>query len=340
MDARVLAVMAANRGLLTRAQALDAGLDALTLRHLLRLGTLVVVRRGVYADGAAWAELDEYNGRHRLRTRAATMLMRRGFVISHDSAAYEHGLEILQPPDPHVHITRQGVTGAWTKAGVKHHLAGFGKEQLVVIDGLEVLDMARTAVDIAREHGTPYGEVACDSALRHGVSRGALMEAYGPMRNWQHVRRTRKAVEFADPGAESVVETLGRLLVTSLGIGEVDTQFPARLENGRVVWGDIRVGCHLFEVDGKVKYVPTSEGGLADQPAHEVVWSEKKRERDLAREGLGVSRIFFQDYWPPHRDKALARMRAEFEETVARFGTELPERLVRNAREIRGRRGA
>jgi hypothetical protein len=292
----------------------------------------------MYADGELWAALDEHRGQHRLRTRAATRLMVRGFVISHDSSAYEHDLQILRPPRPLVHITRPGFTGAWTKAGVKHHLAPFEQGQVVLGDDLGMLDIARTAVDIAREHGEPYGEVACDSALRMGVTRDELYEASAPMKSWPYVRRTRQAVDFADPGAGSVVETLGRLLVAALGIGEIDTQFPLQLEDGSVIWGDIRVGCHVFEVDGKSKYVPVELGGLAERPAHEVVWSEKKRERLIHRQGLGVSRIFFQDYWEPHRKPALARMIAEFQDTVARFGRELPDHLVRNAVILRDQR--
>ncbi len=62
------------------------------------------------------------------------------------------------------------------------------------------------------------------------------------MRFWPYSRQARAAVEFADPGAESVLETLGRLLVKALGVGDVETQFPLALDDGRVVWGDIRVG--------------------------------------------------------------------------------------------------
>jgi hypothetical protein len=346
MNVKAQAVMAANHGLITRPQALDAGLSSAEIRHLLRSGVLVLVRRGVYAHAQVWNSLDEHVGRPRLQTRAALATMRRGWVASHDSAAHEHELEILQPSDPHVHITRPGTTGAWTKFGVKHHLARFGDHQVEEIDGLRVLDMARTAVDIAREHGTPYGEIACDSAMRRGVTRAALETAVEPMVFWPYSRRARAAVAFADPGAESVLETLGRLLVTALGIGEVDTQFPLALEDGRVVWGDIRVGCHIFEAHGKVKYLSVAQGGLADREATEVVWAEKKRERLMHRQGLGTSPIVFADYWNPDRDSVLRRMREEYDETVARFGAELPEHLARNARELRrrygtgGRRGA
>jgi hypothetical protein len=331
--------MAANHGLITRPQALDAGLSSLDISHLLRVGALVLVRRGVYADGTLWRELDERVGRPRLRTRAALAKMQRGWVVSHDSAAHELGMQILDPPEPHVHITRPGKTGAWTKFGVKHHLAGFDDEQVVEVDGLRVLDMARTAVDIAREHGTPYGEVACDFAMRSGVSRTALELAVERMTFWPYSRRARSAVAFADPGAESVLETLGRIMVKALDVDDVETQFPLALEDGRIVWGDIRVGRHIFEAHGKVKYLPLARGGLAARDPVEIVWDEKRRERMMHRQGLGTSSIVFADYWNPDRAAVLRRMREELDDTAARFGTELPEHLVRNARVIRERYG-
>ena len=340
MNGKFRAVAAANHGLLTRAQALDAGLSPGDIRRLLTCGELVLLRRGVYVLGSVWSELDEFQGRPRLRTRAAVRSMDRSWVVSHDSAAHEHRLPILLPPDPHVHVTRPGFTGAWTKNGVKHHLAGFEPSQVVEVNGLRVLDLPRTAVDIARELGEPYGEIACDAAMRLGVRRRDLEQALERMFSWPHVRRSRLAVEFADPGAESLVETLGRLLVRELGLDEqIETQFPAQVGE-RVLWADIRVGCHLFECDGKSKLVPIDEGGFASKPLTEVLWDEKKRERDLHREGLGTSRIIFEDYWNPDRTAVLARMRAEYEDTVARFGTVLPEHLERNARRLRGRRGA
>ena len=127
MHPEVLATMNAQDGLVTRAQALDLGLSPVSITALLRRDW-VVVRRGIYADATLWEQLDPYRGRPRLRTRAALLNVRRGWVLSHDSSAHEHGLDILQPDEPYVHITRPGHTNAWTKAGVKHHLAGFVPE--------------------------------------------------------------------------------------------------------------------------------------------------------------------------------------------------------------------
>jgi hypothetical protein len=326
--------MAANR-LITTAQARDCGLTTAYIAHLVRSGALVVVRRGIYADGEAWRALDEDRGRHRLRTRAATLRMTRAFVASHDSSAHEHGLEILNPLDPHVHITRPGSTNAWTEYGVKHHLARYRREQVMHIDGLDVLDLARTAVDIAREHGEPYGEIACDAAMRRGVPHSALEDACAIMVHWPHHRRTERAVAFARPEAANLAETMSRMLVSELGIGAVDPQFPVRLDSGRVVWGDLRVGCHIFEFFGEIKLRPPEAGGVAREPPFDVVMQAKRRDIELGHQGLGVSHLVWADLWEPRRAAAKRRLRTEYDDTVRRFGDQLPERLVRQARQLR-----
>jgi hypothetical protein len=335
---RTMAVMAKQRGLITSDQAKDCGLAATRIRSLVRAGEWVAVRRGVYTDAEVWDAAD-IRERNRMRTRAAMMTMRRSHTASHDSAGHEHGLEILEPDPAWVHVTRSGYTNAWAENGVKVHLARFTPEQSMRIDGIGVLDMARTAVDIAREHGTPYGEVACDSAMRRGVSRAELMAAYEPMTNWRHVTRVRAAVEFADPAAESVLETLGRILVKELGIGEPDPQFPVQLRSGSVVWGDIRVGCHIFETDGKIKLIPVAEGGVATKSPAEVAWAATKRDRDLRDVGLGVSHIVWNDIYGG-RVEAIKRLRREYADTVRMFGEELPEHLVRQAAHLRSAPGA
>jgi hypothetical protein len=338
VTARAMAVMARNGGVISRNEARDCGMHDTTIRALIRQGRWVWVRRSVYTDAELWSSLDRA-GQGRLRTRAAMKTMRRAHVASHDSAADEHGLEVLRPDPELVHVTRPGVTNAWVEHGVKVHLARFAPDQVVTIGAIPVLDLARTAVDIAREHGSPYGEVACDAAMRKGVTRAELIAAYEIMTCWPYVTRTRAAVDYADPRAESVAETLGRILVDGLGLGDVDLQFPARLRNGRVVWGDIRIGCHFFEVEGRTKLVAVAEGGVATESPTDVAWKQKRRERDLRDVGLGMSQIFYSDFFPPNLVEAEKRLRREYADTVSMFGAQLPERLVREAVELRGRGG-
>ena len=76
-----------------------------------------------------------------------------------------------------VHVTRPGVTGSRTEGGVKHHRAGYGERDLTVVQGLASTGLARTALDIAREHGYQDGVVAADAALRLGAKHAELNRA-------------------------------------------------------------------------------------------------------------------------------------------------------------------
>jgi len=336
MNTRARAVLARNGGIISRQEALDCGVTPSRIAQLVRAKTWVIVRRSVYADAEVWGSLDDYRARPRLRARAAVKMMHRAWVLSHDSAAHEQDLDILKPLNPFVHVTRPGFTSAWTRAGVKHHYARFQPGQLVVADGMRMLDIARTVADIARERGEQHGVVAADSALRLGVSKAELIEAYAPMEFWPGVTHARSAVDLADGGADNPAETLGRLLVRELGIGEPETQFPV-MTTGGIYWCDIRVGNHLFEVDGLIKYLAADLGGVAEKPTREVFRDEKTRQRLVCAEGLGMSRIIWDDFWGANRLLAIRRLRAEYEVSLRRFGPDLPDHLVLQAQEIRAR---
>ena len=264
------------------AQARDCGLTTTHIAHLVRDRRARRRQTRHLRRRRAWNALDEDRGRTVCGPGPPRCGMTRAFVASHDSSAHEHGLEILNPPDPHVHITRPGSTNAWTEYGVKHHLARFRLDQVSMIDGLDVLDLARTAVDIAREHGEPYGEIACDAAMRLGVTRSALEDACAIMLHWPHHRRTERAVAFARAEAANLAETLTRILVEELALGETDPQFPVRLDSGRVAWADVRVNRHLFESLRRDQVLrPPEAGGVAQAPAYQVVRDAKRRDIEL-----------------------------------------------------------
>lgn len=316
--------MMRQHGLATRPQALAAGLSEDELRRAVASGQLLPVRRGVYVDPAHWASLDEYAERPRLRALAASLRISHDHVLSHESAADWLGLGILRPQPDDVHVTRVGqVTGSRRRHGVCHHGARFGPSQVVEIQGVRVLDAARTAVDIARSHGRRRGLVACDSALRAGASLDDLRAAADPMRSWPGRRAIEECLALADPGAESVAETLGRELVLELGIGRPETQFEIS-DGHRTARCDLRVGRHLFEVDGRFKYVSREDGGLADDP-QQAVWAEKRRQDFLTSFRLGVSRIVWEDFWGEQRNRARRRLLLEYQATTRVFGTDISD---------------
>ena len=339
MDPRLCARISANRGLVTRDEALACGLSDDQLKRLLRVGELVVVRRGVYAKASDWEVWDQYVDRPRQRARAAHLMTRTDHVLSHDSAAHELGLAILRPRKELVHMTRPLSRAARTRNGVKHHGARYRRDQVADVGGIPVLEAARTACDMAREYGIQGGLPTFDAAMRAGVTREQFRAALEDMAGWPGVLAPRACVDLADPGAESVAETLGRILVMEV-VGpdvEIETQFPVMTVRG-VMWCDLRVGCHVFEVDGRLKYRRQTEGGVAERPIEDVLWDEKGRERDVCAEGLGMSRIIWEDFWGRERRSAVARLHRDYSRTRERLGDQLPTRLAEFAARMRGRR--
>ena len=328
----------AQGGLVTRAQAKAAGYTERELRTLTAVGgAWVTVRRGAYVERTLWDRLDVHQGRARLRDLAAHLTMATDHLMSHDSAARAHGLPMLRPKEELVHITRYGVGGTRTEHGVKHHMTRLGLLNTQVVDAMRVTGLARTAVDIAREHGFISGTVACDAALERGLVIEDLEAELVPMWCWPDVTQARAAVLHARPGAETPGETLLRLLVVELEIGAPETQFPVRIGGG-VAWTDLRVGCHVFEFDGRIKYRGKDEGGVADRPVNDILWDERTRERMICAEGLGMSRVTWDELLGVRREHTKARLLAEYGVTVRRFGHVLPGDLAASAAHIRATR--
>lgn len=311
------AVAATQGGVLTRRQALGAGCSAADVRAATRPGgPWVVVRRGAYAPRAQWETADD-DGRYALLVRAALLQADPAAVASHQSAAVLHGLPMRPRWRETVHATRPGVQGSRRQNGVHVHPARLGPGDGDAIAGVRATGLARSAVDIARDRGYEDGVVACDAALRMGVDRPDLTAVTASMWAWPGVRAARAAVRDADGGAANVGESLTRVLVLELGIGRPETQFRVS-EGGVTAYADLRVGPHLFEFDGRVKYVDRERGGVADLPGHEVLWREKQREDWLRSLGFGISRVVWADLIGSARRRTSQRLLDDFRATLAR----------------------
>jgi hypothetical protein len=240
----------------------------------------------------------------------------RGAVISHESAAAIHGLQYGRgspgaDPSTPVQIT---VSGSHHKPGPGFTVSGstLPARDVVVVDGLAVTSLARTAVDLARKHRMPDGLIVVDSALRRMVadslsnewSSGDLRTAVhdsdhvcpataelrrvvAGMTGWKGVGYAQQAIALADPAAESALESVSRYCAYLAGIPAALIGWPVRGESGRRYWADFlwkdqRV---IGEADGKSKY--GSDPG--------VLFAEKEREDDLRRAGYAVVRWTWND---------------------------------------------
>lgn len=308
-------------GVVSRGQTLACGYTARELRTLTgHRGAWIVVRRGAYCERDVWEGGDD-DDRHRLGVHAASLVATKDATISHTSAAAFLGFDTRPSWRELQHVTRPGVGGSRTEGGVKHHLAAFTQRDVVIVSGLRMLGRARTAVDIAREHGFEDGVIAADAALRLGVPRSELDAVVARMRHWPRVTAARAAAAYADGGAASIGETLLRLLVLELGLGTPQTQYVVA-EDGRRAIADLRLRRHLFEFDGRVKYLGREAGGVADRPAEQVVWDEKRREDWLRRQhgGYGMSRVVWSELFGPARRETKRRLWREVRDSDRRYG--------------------
>lgn len=311
-------------GLITRRQAVVAGMPEHQVDRLVRTGAWQSVRRGVYAEASYVALLTTHAQQRLLADRAGSLRISSTHVLSHHSAAYLLGLEVLHESCPFTHVTRPGIVGSHIRHGVKHHLAPHRAEQVTVAEGVRSLDAARTALDVAREQGYRSGLAAADSAMRIGTTHADLRAALSDMTYWPHATVARAVVASASPHTDSIAESLGRDLVTELGYGVPQPQFGLTAD-GRTAWCDLRLGRHFFEVDGRVKLRPQTEGGVATTSAGDVVWEEKLRQDFVTGFKTGMSRLTWTDFFGTARHRALERCRREYLDTCARFGTDISD---------------
>lgn len=314
MDLQSYLPARSQHGLITHQQALAAGLLARDVAALLASGEWVRLRRGVYADGEAYAAAEPFREAPMLRMRAVVLAVGAEPVFTHDSAAIVHRLGVPDARTSPPHIARVDHRATRTSGGIITHGAPVGREHVMRVDGFLVTHPARTALDMARLHGVWPGMAACDAALRHGVTRADLERAAELMRGWPHKRRIDRAIELADPGAESYLESLARGLVIELGVGTPQTQFGIT-DGNREAWCDLRLGRHLFEADGLLKYDEDPQGALRE---------EKARQDFLSGFKLGASRITAYDCLGGRR-AALRRLGREYDDTCRRFGSSIDD---------------
>lgn len=317
MRPELAALAATQHGLITRTQALEHRYRERELRTLTKPGgEWHKVRRGVYCLRDLWTSYDDA-GRQRLRILAVFLTATKPLVASHASAALLHGLDLLAQTEL-VHMTRTGVLGGRTEHGVDYHPARVPAEDVVTVRGRDCTSLARTAVDVGREEGYLAGLVVADQVLRRGVPRLELQRVVAGMPHWPYVGRARAVVEDADGKAESVAETVARPLITELGYGRPQLQFPVS-DGDRTVYADLRLSWHTFEMDGKVKY--DVEGPFAKgRTAQQILWDEKQREDFVRDQGHGVTRFGWADLWGARRRKLLARCHRDVEATIRRVG--------------------
>ncbi|GAA1772261.1 type IV toxin-antitoxin system AbiEi family antitoxin domain-containing protein [Nocardioides hankookensis] len=287
-------------GLLLRRTALTLGLDDNWLARMLRLGVLVRIRHGAYADADVWQQLTPA-GRHLLLSRAVMLQYDDRVALSHASAHVMRG-----GPDWGLDLEKVNVTnlfgrGDRVQAGITHHRGTTRVSDVSRLNGHWVTAPGRTAVETAAGLELVAAVCVLDWTLHQGLTTREELERYATvwLREWPGSIELPVAVARSDGRSESVGETRSRIALENLGF-EPEPQWAVHHPSGRLA-GRVdlllrRQGV-MVEFDGWVKYGRLLKPG---QTITDVIKAERDREVLLEElTGLRMLRLVWADLQQP-----------------------------------------
>lgn len=272
------------------------------IKRLVRHGDLIHVRREAYARDHDPSDTDDpYDLRapHRRLIAATQAQLHPRAVLSHGSAATMWGLPLFRGMVGAVHVTRDRRGGGVRRSFVFVHGSPLSEEDRVIVDGLAVTSLARTAVDLARTLPYDQAVAVADAAGAAGADPARLVDALDQARRWYGAPQARRVLAFADPRSESVGESFSRIRLREAGLPVPDLQLEVFDETGRLLgrsdfaWPEHRT---LGEFDGRVKYGRLRRPG---ESVEEAVHREKVREDAFRDHGWQVARWIWDDLARP-----------------------------------------
>lgn len=285
---------------LTRRQASENGVTRSDLRYLLRADAWCRQRRGIYARAG---EDDQAAALLRDVVVARLALGGKG-VASHETAAQLYELPLFGAGRAPITLTLPPCAPSHADlAGIHLHRATLPDRHRTITRDVPVTTVQRALVDLARRRPFRASLVPMDAALhRHLVSRQELCEILVDCRGWPGARRAQEIVDFADPRAESPLESLGRLSFYRHDLPTPELQHVITSPSG-----------HHMEVDfwWEEYGVVAEADGLDKYTEPEVLRREKLRQERLERMGLRVVRFTWDDVLR-HGAETASRVRTAF----------------------------
>jgi hypothetical protein len=196
-------------GLVTAAQARGIGLRGRDITYLVKCGTWTRIQRAVYAESALAVTAE-------VRATAVALSAPRGAVVSRDTAARLHGIDVVrEQPYEHVCIRDHRAN----RRLLRLHCCPLEDLDVTTVAGVRVTTVSRTLLDLLRWSDRLTAIWACEDAVRkelitltelQAIAEGVGSEPYAcPIRS---------RVALVDPRSESPLETVIRLVLTDGGL--------------------------------------------------------------------------------------------------------------------------
>jgi very-short-patch-repair endonuclease len=279
--ALIARVASCQRGLITREQALGAGLSRHALSRKLAEGSWSAVRRGVYRSCSVpetWHQ------------RALATCLGRGaaLAVSHQTAAYLHEL-LREPPARLDVVARYGTSAIGTAQLARVHRGELAPAHFVVVAGIPTTSVARTLADLAAGSSTKRLTELVDAALVRCGSAGRRQRL---MRDLEELaglgrRGVTKLVLALEPwsampaaaGLESRLEAATYRLLLDRGLPRPETQY-------RVVAG--RYGVAFLDFAWPSRRVALEVDGLRFHSGRESFDNDRLRGNELLLAGWDI----------------------------------------------------
>jgi len=285
-------------GLITIDDAERTNLDTSRLRHLMASGRLLRLARGAYTGARHYNTLRPWQ-RHVLEARALVQSCNSEVFLTGWSAVAIWGLPTLRKPPPGPALVRlhpsaavDGGRGGWIQQ------ANVPRAHQMRYRRAHVVSPAWAVAEMSRHSPLEQALAAADAVARRAAEAAAttdpdsrrlrtldLDDAVANMRHWSGVQRSRWVAQYADPCAETPIESLGRFAclqyalpmpVANAWVGE---RHPEYRVDGLWPWH-----WAAFEADGAVKYNLRPD-------ASDIVAAQNEREWWLRRLGLDFTRF-------------------------------------------------
>ncbi|WP_238220470.1 type IV toxin-antitoxin system AbiEi family antitoxin domain-containing protein [Tsukamurella pulmonis] len=249
---------------------------------------LTRLAHGVYgertADAPQWV-------RDRERVLAAALTC--DAVVSHESAAFLHGIPVLRPDRRYVHFTIDRAGGGWKRREQHVHARPLSADQITIVDGVRVTSRCRTAVDVALSGGVERAVCAFDAVRLEPryprpedpdpIPVADLQTCLGRLARCRGAAVARRALDLSVTCSESAGESLSRMQILGARLPRPRLQAPRVLDD-ELFYADFDWGTVVGEFDGRAKYGDDPEEVAA------ALAEEKRRQELFAAAGIDVVR--------------------------------------------------
>lgn len=288
-------------GLVTlRSDLIADGYTDRQIATLVKAGELQRIRHGAYARKEVWDSLSVAD-QHRLRSRAVLARSHPDTVLTHVSAALEHGAPVWGVSLDRIHTTRLDGKSGRLESDRRQHRGVLPLEQTVAVNGVRVSAPDRCAVEMTTITGVEAAMVTVDGLLHDKLTTlDDVVALAHDTRYWPHSLRTTVVLRLTDGRHSSAGESRSAFMCYDQHLPKPEPQVPILDEWGQafahVDFAWVEEGVFL-EFDGRIKYEKYRREG---ETLEEYLMREKKREERICQlTGWVCIRITWEDLAVP-----------------------------------------